>query len=239
MGGAGESGREVVRAERRGNRLRVTLDFEPGEPLPSALPTVLLLSGDGRSAPVELPMRWEGEDRLAAEYTLVGSGTWHPVVKLGERVVRAPPVVLPYAPEFEPGSAKEGKELLESVAKVGGGVERLSMAGLFKDAPESEGKVPLAPWMVGLAVGLLVAEVVVRRLLSVPRLRRARPAATAVAPAAVEASARKAEAKADKAEPAGAQVESPPPQGPKPPEGGSVDSALEAARQRAKRRLGR
>lgn len=230
MGGAGEAGREVVRAERRGNRLRVTLDFEPGEPLPSALPTVLLLSGDGKSAPVELPMRWEDEDRLAAEYTLVGSGTWHPVVRLGGRVVRAPPVVLPYAPEFEPGSAKEGKELLEAVAKVGGGVERLSMAELFKDAPESEGKVPLAPWMIGLAVVLLVTEVVVRRLLSAPRLRKAKPAAAAAVAQAGATAPTPVEAKA--------RQEEPPPE-PKPPAPGNVDSALEAARQRAKRRLGR
>jgi hypothetical protein len=145
-------------------------------------------------------------------------------------VVRAPPVVLPYAPEFEQGSAKEGKELLEAVAKVGGGVERLSMTELFKDAPESEGKVPLAPWMVGLAVVLLVAEVVVRRLLSVPRLRKVRPvAATAVAQAGATAPA-PAEAKA--------RQEEPPPE-PKPPAPGNVDSALEAARQRAKRRTGR
>jgi hypothetical protein len=101
MEGAGEAGEAVARSERWGNLLRVTLDFAPGEALPEALPSLVLLPGDGRGTPVEVPMRWEDEDRVAAEYTLPGSGTWHPVVKLGTRVRRAPPVALPYAPEFE------------------------------------------------------------------------------------------------------------------------------------------
>ncbi len=81
-------------------------------------------------------------------------------------------MALPYAPEFEPGSPKEGLAVLRAVAAVGGGVERLSMAGLFADAPVSEGRVALAPWLVGFAVLVLLAEVVVRRFFSTPRLRK-------------------------------------------------------------------
>ncbi|MCY1081956.1 VWA domain-containing protein [Archangium lansingense] len=242
MGGAGEAGEAVARSERRGNLLRVTLDFAPGEALPGALPSLVLLPGDGQGSPVELPMRWEDEDRVSAEYTLPGSGTWHPVVKLGARVLRAPPVTLPYAPEFEPGSPREGLEVLRGVAAVGGGLERLSMTGLFSDAPESEGRVALAPWLVGLAVAVLLAEVAVRRFLSGPRLRRAvaaSPAAVAVpgmpAPSAASASPVKPESGA------GPSLEAPAaaPQEAKPREERGVDSALEAARERARRRLGR
>ncbi len=243
MGGAGEAGEAVARSERRGNLLRVTLDFAPGEALPGALPSLVLLPGDGRGAPVELPMRWEDEDRVAAEYTLPGSGTWHPVVKLGTRVLRAPPVTLPYAPEFEPGNAQEGLEVLRGVAAVGGGLERLSMTGLFSEAPESEGRVALAPWLVALAVAVLLAEVVVRRFLSGPRLRRAvapsssaagavpgmpAPAATSPRPVTPEAGAGQAPEA-----PAAASEEA------KPREERGMDSALEAARERARRRLGK
>ncbi|WNG50680.1 VWA domain-containing protein [Archangium minus] len=236
MGGAGEAGEVVARSERRGNLLRVTLDFAPGEALPGALPSVVLLPGDGRSAPVELPMRWEDEDRVTAEYTLPGSGTWHPVVKLGSRVLRAPPVTLPYAPEFEPGSAKEGLAVLHGVAAVGGGVERLSMAGLFSEAPESEGRVALAPGLVALAVAALLAEVAVRRFLSAPRPRRA-VAPSPMAAVAVPGSPSHAQAPL----PEGPSPE--PPGDAKPPEARTtergVDSALEAARERARRRMGR
>jgi hypothetical protein len=240
--GAGEEGEAVVRSERRGNVLRVTLDFAPEEALPGALPTLVLLPGDGKGAPVEVPMRWEDEDRVAGEYTLQGSGSWHPVVKLGTRVLRAPPVVLPYAPEFEPGSAKEGLEVLRGVAGVGGGVERLSMAGLFAEAPESEGRIPLAPWLVGLAVLTLVTEVAVRRFLSGPRTRRAVAPTVASAPAAPRAAPASAQPERPGAETPAAASEAPPaePEAPAPPpEKKDVDSALEAARERARRRLGR
>jgi Mg-chelatase subunit ChlD len=246
MAGSGEQGEAVARSERRGNLLRVTLDLAPGEPMPTALPTLVVLPGDGSSQPVEVPMRWEDEDRLAAEYTLPGRGTWHPVVKLGTRALRAPPVALPYAPEFEPGSPKEGLEVLHGVAGVGGGVERLSMAGLFADAPVSEGRVPLAPWLVGFAVAVLLAEVVVRRFFSTPRLRKPAvatsprpaevsagvvPAAVTGAPVARQEAPREAPAAAPPSEP----KEPPPPEKPT----GGVDSALEAARARSRKRLGR
>ncbi|NMO19810.1 VWA domain-containing protein [Pyxidicoccus fallax] len=244
LAGSTPLGEAVVRSERRGHLLRVTLDLPPGEPLPGALPTLVLLPGDGRSAPKERPMRWEDEDRLVAEYPLDGSGTWHPVVRLGSRALRAPPVSLPYAPEFEPGSAKEGLELLRAVAAVGGGVERLSMTGLFMEAPESEGRWPLAPWLVGFALAVLLAEVAVRRFLSAPRVRKVAPVAGATVTAAQAPATRAAppesaprvtesggEARGTTPEPGAAEA-------PKPREGG-VDSALEAARARSRRRLDR
>jgi Mg-chelatase subunit ChlD/uncharacterized membrane protein len=250
LAGSAPLGEAVVRSERRGHLLRVTLDLPPGEPLPGALPTLVLLPGNGTSVPRERPLRWEDEDRLVAEVPLEGSGTWHPVVRLGSRALRAPPVTLPYAPEFEPGSAKEGLDLLRAVAAVGGGVERLSMTGLFMEAPESEGRWPLAPWLVGLALALLLAEVAVRRFLSAPRVRKVsaaaagaqvavRVAATRAAPP--ESAPRAPEPRSDtqKGPPeSGAAAPTPEAEAPKPREGG-VDSALEAARARSRRRLDR
>src|SRR6185295_17271685 len=112
------------------------------------VPTLMLLPGDGKSTPIELPMRWEDEDRVGAHFTLPGTGTWHPIVKLDNRVWRAPPVTLPWAPEFEPGTAAEGKALLAAMAKAGSGVERLSFAGLFVEAVQSEARTPLAPYLL-------------------------------------------------------------------------------------------
>ncbi len=238
LAGAAPAVDAVVRTERRGHLLRVTLDLPPGESLPGAAPTMVLLPGDGRSTPVERPMRWEDEDRLVAEYPLEGSGTWHPVVRLGAKVLRAPPVTLPYAPEFEPGSAKEGQALLRAIAAVGGGVERLSMTGLFMEAPESLGRVSLAPVLVALALAALLAEVAVRRFLSAPRSRAKRPARAQVTAATMDMGVSPAASPSRGA----VALEAPPaqqePAAPKPAEGG-VDSALEAARARARRRLDR
>lgn len=222
----------VARASLTGNDLHVTLDFDPSGPPPTGTPTLVLLSGDARVKPVELPMRWEDEDRVGAHFVLPGSGTWHPVVKLGDRLFRAPPVTLPWAPEFEPAPVSEGKSLLSSVAKAGGGVERIAMAGLFKEAVESEAAIPLSPALLALCVALLVAEVFTRRFLSGPRLRRrAKPAPVVVAPTVQASVVTKAPASAFEAPP-------PPVEEPKPNAPGMKD-ALAAARERARRRTGK
>src|SRR5450432_1067453 len=113
----------VARTTLQGDDLHVTLDFDPSQPPPASAPKLVLLSGDARVAPREIPMRWEDEVRSGAHVTLEGTGTWHPVVKLDGRVFRAAPVTLSWAPEFEPGSAADGKSLLAAIAAVSGGVE--------------------------------------------------------------------------------------------------------------------
>jgi uncharacterized membrane protein len=221
----------VARSLRQGSDLHVTLDFDPKSPPPEASPTLTLLRGDGQGAPIELPMRWEDEDRMGAHYSLPGSGTYYPVVKLGGRVLRAPPVTLPYAPEFEPGTAGAGRELLAQVAKVSGGVERLAMTGLFTSAAQSFAPVPLSPLLVALAVVGLLAEVVTRRFLA-GKKRKARPAAKVKAPAVAEV--RAAAPKLGAQEPVKPEAPAAPP-----PEKPGMKSALETARERARKRTQR
>jgi uncharacterized membrane protein len=244
----------VARASLTGNDLHVTLDFDPNAPPPAGTPTLVLLAGDGKSKPLELPMRWEDEDRVGAHFVLPGSGTWHPVVRLGDRIFRAAPVTLPWAPEFEPAPASEGKALLTSVAKAGGGLERIAMVGLFKEAVESEAAVALAPFLLAVCVAMLVAEVFVRRFLSGPRLRKrkvaAKPAqlpfvrpsapgfvapsgATSLAPAPPSTANPSATQTVES--PAAAAQPEPPAEPPKP----TMKDALSAARDRAKKRTGR
>jgi hypothetical protein len=230
----------VARAQLTGNDLHVTLDFDPAAPPPSGTPTLVLLSGDAKQKPLELPMRWEDEDRVGAHFVLPGSGTWHPVVRLGDRLFRAPPVTLPWAPEFEPAPVSEGKTLLSLVAKAGGGVERIAMVGLFKDAVESEASIPLAPSILALCVALLVAEVFVRRFLSGPRLRkRARPAPLVAAPA-MPARTVSSPRVPVVAAPVAAPGEKPPDEPPPPkPSAPTMQDALSAARDKARKRTGR
>lgn len=230
----------AARASLVGNDLHVTLDFDPNAPPPAGTPTLVLLSGDARQAPMELPMRWEDEDRVGAHWVLPGSGTWHPVVKLGDRLFRAPPVTLPWAPEFEPAPVKEGKALLAAVARAGNGVERLAMVGLFADAVESEAAVPLAPWLVAAAVLALLGEVFVRRFFSGPRPVRRAPAAPR---RAVTAPAGPSAPRPSPAAPSSPSAPSAPADAPAPPEAPAekqdVRSALAQARDRAKKRTGR
>ena len=216
----------VPRATVQGNDLHVTLDFEPSAPPPAGAPTLVVLTGDARSKAIEIPMRWEDEDRVGAHFTLPGSGSFHPVVKLGDKIFRAPPVTLSWAPEFEPGNSREGKTLLGLVAKASGGLERLAMAGLFADAPESLTKMPLAPSLVALAVALLLAEVFLRRFYS-GRPKRSRAPKLAGAPIFTPAPM-----------PAVLEVPAAAPQ-PEAALPAAPQSALDAAMDRAKKRTGR
>jgi uncharacterized membrane protein len=247
----------VPRARVLGDDLHVTLDFDPGGAPPSGSATLVVLAGDAHTRPIEIPMSWEDEDRVGAHFKLPGSGAYHPVVRAGDRVFRAPAVTLSYAPEFEPGSSREGKNLLAGLAKASGGVERLAMAGLFAQATESEAKVPLAPWLVALSIGLLLAEVFLRRLLGgrPKRARKSQPlapaawtAAHAVAgehgarpvPAAAPAEASKHAARPTPPQEQKAPPLPPPQQEDSPPgQKPEVRSALTEARERARKRTER
>lgn len=222
----------VVRATRKGNDLHVTVDFPSGNASVDGKPSLLILTGDAKGEPQELPLRWEESDRLGAHFTLPGSGTFHPVVKLNGRPLRAAPVTLPYAPEFEPVTAAQGRETLLGIAKAAGGVERLSMSGVFAETTESLSSVPLAPWLVVLSLFALLAEVVMRRFFAVPSR-----AATLHVPSAVAASMRTRDIvpsatgtpKSSRAEPEAT---------PKKDEADALSDALAKARGRAKRRTG-
>ncbi|MBX7099056.1 MAG: VWA domain-containing protein [Myxococcaceae bacterium] len=230
----------VARATVSGNDLHVTLDFDRRAGPPVGAPMLHVLSGDAREAPVEVPMRWEDEDRVGAHFTLPGSGTFHPVVQVGERVYRAPPVTLSWAPEFEPGSAKEGRALLAAVAKAAGGVERLSVAELFTATAQSFTAVALAPALVALALVLLVAEVVLRRFFSGERRRKRTVAVAGVAPAVVAppAVAQAAAPPPKPSSPPRTEAQPPPAAEPAPASSAAVDP-LAAARERARKRTQR
>ena len=229
MGDAGEQGGDwIAGAIRRGGDLHLTLDFPPEAAPTDAQPRALLLSGEGDAAALEVPLRWEAEDRLGAHVTLPGTGTWHPVIQVGGRAIRAPPVTLPYSPEFEPGSVEEGRTTLSRLARLTGGRERLSMAGIFADAGRSSSVWPLAPLLVAIAVVLLLAEVFVRRFLS------GRPQHVVT----LEDPALRGVLEASRAPSVSADASSPAIEPPPVPARPAVQDALAQARERARRRTG-
>ncbi len=199
----------VARVVRRGSEVQVSVDYAPGQ-VPAAPPRLTLLSSDGRGAPLSLPMRSDGEGRYVATHRLASTDTLFPVIQSGDGVLRAPPVILPYAPEFEP-RADDGAKTLRELAEASGGVERLSLSGLFEASARSERWLSLSPWLTVAALLLLLAEVFVRRSGAGSRAVQAAQGETAsespMAPAAA-----------------------PPPEVPSP-------SALDRARERARRRF--
>jgi uncharacterized membrane protein len=160
----------LVRSALNQNELTVSVDFAQGALRPISPPVLTILGSDAATPAREIPMHFEEDDRLVARFVLPKSGTWHPLIKIGNRVIRAAPVTLPWSPEFEPVAAKVGIDYLVKLAQVAGGTELLSLDGFFEKGKASIGSIDLsAPLIVLLALALL-ADVLVRRFFPGARL---------------------------------------------------------------------
>ncbi|MGC4118401.1 MAG: VWA domain-containing protein [Myxococcales bacterium] len=235
-----ESQDALVRVRRDGHDLAVTVEVAPGQELSAGGASVTLLPGDGVGKPRDAVLRPEGDGRLAAHFTLDASGSYHPVVKLGGKVFKGPPATLPYAPEYEPQPPARGRELLAAMARLTGGVERLSTDGVFDRVPGGPGRTPLAPWLVALALALMVGEVALRRFFFrwqkravAPRVDRRREVEARATPPANGAPSTDAslpsDAQAGPQEPPAPKQEEPKPE--------DVADALATARDRARQRM--
>jgi hypothetical protein len=141
----------------------------------AGLPRVTTLRARPGAAPVaqKAALRWVGADTLAVEVPLEGGETAVTAVEVpGQRAVSLPPVCLPYSAEFKPARGDRGLAALERLALATGGKERLELAGLWKDLPRRPRLLSLGRWLLGLAVAVLLLEVLERRTGLLTRRRR-------------------------------------------------------------------
>jgi Mg-chelatase subunit ChlD len=168
LGGA--SPEEVyLRLRREGQEGVVTLELDPDRPSQRSdeSPTLgLVTPSDEREIPLDLPFQWTGPHSLEARFKLTREGTYRTLVKLGGRnVVRGPVVTLPYSPEFMPRAGlPTGRQILEEVASLSGGRERLDLLEVLADPPRSTRMTSLLPWLLVAALVLLLMEIAGRRL---------------------------------------------------------------------------
>lgn len=146
----------------------VRLDLDPtrqNEPF-AGTPTVNALTSTGGGPPTskKLAMQWTSADTLSVELPLKGSQTAISTVEVPNvGTVTLPPVTLPYSPEFAPAEPGEGAETLDKLAKATGGRELLDLSGLWRTLPKRSRFLDLSPWLIGLALLLLLIEVLERR----------------------------------------------------------------------------
>jgi Mg-chelatase subunit ChlD len=147
---------------------QVQLHLDPerqGDPF-AELPRVTLLRARPGQPPevYKTALRWTGADTLALEMALQGLDTTLATVEVpGQEPVALPPVCLPYSPEFQPAENGRGLATLERLARATGGMERVDLAGIWKELPRHVRFVSVAPWLLGAAVILLLLEVFERR----------------------------------------------------------------------------
>lgn len=137
---------------------------------------------------VERPMEWVAPDRLEGLIPLSGAGVFVSTLSwTGGRPIPLAPAVLAYSPEFRPVEAATLDDpalQIRELAQMTGGVSRIRPEELWSDLPERQRYHALTPWLVLLAMLLLLLEVGERRLNLLSRLlprRRSRPAAAAPA----------------------------------------------------------
>ncbi len=231
---------------------RIELEIDPETaPTLGTTPVVTLLRGRPGEAPSTESMRmeWVTPELLAVDVPFEGRETILPTVRMpgGENVTLAPSV-LPYSPEFAPALAIDGGDTLQRLARITGGREQLSPAEIWSNLPSTLQHFDLTPWLLMLAMLLLLLEVLERRtgvLSLAPAFIRQRRLARAEA-VRQEAAARVAAKSTKDPQPSTSpqpEIEAPPTQPAEdvpaaaPPQG-SLQSALKRARQRAKDRTG-
>jgi len=152
----------------RGNRnfVELHLDSERTSTPFAALPQLTVLRGQEGVPPEteRIPLTWKTADILAAEVPLAGEQTLLTSLEIpGIGQTTLPPVCLPYSPEYAIRPAGEGLRTLERMARATNGIERVNLGSLWEALPSTPRMVSLTPWLLLLAVPLMLLEVLQRR----------------------------------------------------------------------------
>ena len=167
------------------------------------LPTVTVLRGVVGETPTvdKTELSWTSADTLGVDIPIHGSETVLTTVEVpGGGNISLPPVCLPYSPEFKPANTEAGLATMQRLAKTTDGKQRINLGEIWDDLPRQPRLISLQPWLLILALILLLLEVLERRtgLLSVRHgrrfvetisqrvLRKERPATQVTVPPTVE-----------------------------------------------------
>ncbi len=169
---AGDSGNlpgEMLLTQKVKNGINVVelhLDPEREGEVFRELPTVTVLRGVVGETPTvdKTELSWTSADTLGVDIPIHGSETLLTTVEVpGGGNISLPPVCLPYSPEFKPVHTKSGLATLERLAKVTDGKKRINLAEIWDDLPRQPRLISLQPWLLILALTLLLVEVLERR----------------------------------------------------------------------------
>lgn len=152
---------EVVR---RGHEAVLSVEVDAGrEDLLAGLEARVLDPEDDVHA---LPLVRVDDTRLEARFPLPSEGIYRPVLRLAdERILRLPAMTLPYSPEYEPRfDPAEGERTLRCIVRIAEGRLDPPAAELFAGSRTGRGATSLGSTLAWVALGLLLAEIAVRRL---------------------------------------------------------------------------
>ncbi len=160
------NGKAYATTERGNTSLRIELSPALAATLASSELEARFLSPAGGTS-LRVPLTWDSPGVATATAELPGPGHYLPIVDLGEAgVLRAPPVTLPYSPEFLPSPVGDGKRVLETLAESTGGQHLAVIDDIYKDRESSErdAKRDISNWIALLVLILLLLEIAERRI---------------------------------------------------------------------------
>ena len=158
----------MLTQELHGGICRIDLHLDPQRHNPADLNlpvvrTLRALPGQA-SESNETPMKYIDPDTLRAEIPLSGPQTLLSTVYIeGLNPVVLSPVCLPYSPEYKPALRDTGPIALKQLARATGGRERISLPEIWDDLPKVPQYLSLTPWLLLIAIGLLLLEILERR----------------------------------------------------------------------------
>ena len=154
-----------------------TIELDPRAPAPALKKAIILSPGEPQVLELNLspvaPHTWE------VSFPVSTNGTYHGVVQLDDETLSLAPIVMPYSPEFATHrQGSSGLNLLEQLSAATGGkilthVDELNDPRLHRGM----GRIPLSPYLVLLALLLLLVDIAHRRGLLSPirsRLKKQR-----------------------------------------------------------------
>ncbi len=179
-GAAGNLPDEMLLTQRVRNGINVVelhLDPEREGEIFRELPTVTVLRGVIGETPTidRTDLSWTSADTLAVAIPIHGVETVLTTVEVpGVGNVSLSPVCLPYSPEFKPAHTESGLRTLKRLARATDGKNRINLGEIWDDLPRQPRLLSLQPWLLVLALLLLLLEVLERHtgLLSTGNGRR-------------------------------------------------------------------
>jgi Mg-chelatase subunit ChlD len=149
------------------NRVELHLDPERNRLYDPDGPVRMTVLREGATCPAEADtqtLEWISPDLLAADIPIAGDETILATIHLDkERNRSLCPQCLPYCPEYKPTDTDTGLNILEKIAAVSGGVERVKPADIWNEVPAKLRYYDMSPWLILAAMVVFLLEILERR----------------------------------------------------------------------------
>jgi Mg-chelatase subunit ChlD len=172
--GADEDSDVFPVAERIGNDVLINIELDPSrkkDPFVKMPRLIHLRETETGIVKQSVPFKWKNRDSLSAKTSIKGKDGNHFYIKYrkegeeNDKVIPCAAMSLPYpqehAPELNPA---RGPKTLSRLANATQGKERMSLDGIFDAIPPFERYIPIWHYLATLAIFILLAEVICRRM---------------------------------------------------------------------------